>query len=191
MGQNREGDNMRKLADRHRDKVIDLLNERLVFERSGVKLYDKILSEMKQANDPLLHRMHPEMKKHRDQEKEHEEWLEDQIRNLGGDAHAQTEHSKLIVAESSGIEGVVLRGEGNGNALPHLFHALLTAELVDNAGWELLLELADRADDDDARRELRKRLHEEEDHLYLIRRTVSKYARKEVLGEGAVTPVSP
>ena len=70
-------------------------------------------------------------------------------------------------------------------------HALLTAELVDNAGWELLLELADDADDADARREFRKRLHEEEEHLIFMRRAVVAFARRNVLGQTVLMPASP
>ena len=67
-------------------------------------------------------------------------------------------------------------------ALPVFVHALLTAELVDNAGWQLLLELADEADDLEARQAFRRRLHEEEDHLIFTRRLVERLTRKELLG---------
>jgi bacterioferritin (cytochrome b1) len=131
--------------------------------------------------------MLPTMKDHRDQEKEHEEWLEAQIRGMGGDAHAKTEMSELITAESAGVEKVVTSDKD----LVHQMHALLTAELVDNAGWELLLELADDADDAEARREVRKRLHQEEEHLIFMRRAVSAFARRSVLGKTVLMPTSP
>ncbi len=143
---------MKDLCAKNRDKVIDLLNERLTFERAGVKLYDAILSNMRTAKAADVARMIPAMQDHRNQEKEHEEWLEAQIRAAGGDAHAKTEMGELIKAESSGVEQVVTHDKD----LVHQMHALLTAELVDNAGWELLLELADDADDAVARRELPK-----------------------------------
>jgi bacterioferritin (cytochrome b1) len=177
---------MKELAAKNKDKVIDLLNERLVFERSVVKLYDAILANMAGSNVPEIARMAPEMKEHRDQEKEHEEWLEEQIRALGGSAHQRTEMSDLIEAESSGVEKVVTSDKN----LVHQMHALLTAELVDNAGWELLLELADDADDRDARREFRRRLHEEEEHLHFVRRAVIAFQRRSVLGQSTPLPAS-
>jgi hypothetical protein len=70
-----------------------------------------------------------------------------------------------------------------------MFHALLTTELADNAGWELLIELADDVDDDEMRREFKKRLHEEEEHLIFVRRAVMAFARTEVLGRVAGFPV--
>lgn len=177
---------MQKLAEKNRAKVIDVLNERLAFERAGVKLYDRILEVMRTSGDENVNRMLDEMQEHRNEEKEHEEWLEEQIRGLGGDAHAKTEHSELVERESVGIEQVVM----SDARLPHLFHALLAAELVDNAGWDLLVSLADEASDHEARREFRKRMHEEMDHLLLVRKAVQKFSVQEVLGEDVKMPRS-
>jgi len=187
MGAGDEEASMKDLCAKNRDKVIDLLNERLTFERAGVKLYDAILANMRTAKAADVARMLPAMQEHRDQEKEHEEWLEAQIRAAGGDAHAKTEMGELIKAESSGVEQVVTRDKD----LVHQMHALLTAELVDNAGWELLLELADDADDAVARREFRKRLHQEEEHLIFVRRAITAFARRSVLGQTVLLPTSP
>ena len=179
---------MKKFAEHNLEKALDLLNERLAFERAGVQFYDRILDVMRGSKDDNVQQMIPQMKKHRDQEKEHEEWLESQIRSLGGDAHKTTEHVALVETESSGIKAII---DGDYQ-LPHLFHALLLAELTDNAGWQLLLDLADRAGDDDAREQFKKRLHHEEEHVILMRDAVASFARKEVLGEQAVQfPTSP
>ena len=179
---------MDKLAHQHPDKVIDYLTERLVFERDGVKLYDAILAKMRVSGDEEVRRMLDQMQEHRDQEKEHEEWLEEQIRSLGGDAHGTTEMSELVTREAKGIDDVILDGD---NEIAHLFHALLTAELADNAGWDLLVTLADEAGDRDARRQFKKRLHEEEEHLIFVRRVVERFARRQVLGEVVAMPTSP
>lgn len=169
---------MNKLAQHNRDKLIDILSERLAFERAGVKLYDTVLMKMRDLNDPVARRLFGSLEDFRRHEKEHEEWLEEQLRALGATAHEKTDLSDLVERESMGIEKVV-KGDKD---VAHLIHALLTAELVDNAGWELLLELADDADDDVARREFRKRLHEEEEHLAELRRAMLGIVRKEVLG---------
>jgi bacterioferritin (cytochrome b1) len=175
---------MQELAKFDQAKVIDVLNERLVFERAGVKLYDRILEAIRASGDENVARMLQEMEGHRSEEKEHEEWLEAQIRGLGGNAHAETEKSRLVTRESKGIEEVVM----SGAPLPHLLHALLAAELVDNAGWDLLVQLADEAGDREAKREFKRRLHEEEDHLLFIRRAVEKLSFREVLGEDVKMP---
>ncbi len=174
---------MEKLAQSHRDKLIDVLNERLTFERIGVQLYDRILASLSrvQGADKLL----AEFQDHRNEEKEHEEWLEAQIRSLGGTAHEETERSRLVMEESKGIGDVILRGE---DRLPHMFHALLAAELVDNAGWDLLVQLADEAKDHSAKREFKKRLHEEEKHLVFMRKLVIQETSADVF-EGAPAPI--
>jgi len=174
---------MDKLAETNKAKVIDLLTERLHFERAAVKLYDAILAKMQRSNDPSMGRLFGPMQDFRDEEKTHEEWLTDQIRALGGDVDADTEMSKLVETESEGIGKVVLNGDPS---VAHSFHALLTAELVDNAGWQLLIQLADEADDAEARKMFKKFLHEEEEHVIFVRRVVTMFARKDVLGREVV-----
>lgn len=176
---------MEKLAQRNREKVIDLLSERLFFERSSVALYDCLLGKVKSSSDPIVLAVLDDLTEHREQEKEHEEWIESQIRALGGDAHAETDRTRLAATESKGIDEIMKADP----EISHLFHALLAAELVDNSGWELLVELADEANDVEARRELKKRLHQEMDHLALARRAVERLSRGEILG--AAVPLTP
>jgi bacterioferritin (cytochrome b1) len=174
---------MDELATKNREKVIDLLTERLAFERSGVKLYDAIIRKMEQSPEPAISEMLDQMREHRADEK----GLEEQIRSLGGDAHAETELSRLVTRESVGIEDVV----EHDPELPHLFHALLAAELVDNAGWDLLAAIADEANDKDARKAFKKRLHEEEEHLVFCRRAVEKLTEHAVFETPVSMPVGP
>jgi len=175
---------MRKLAEKNVGRVIDLLNERLAFERTGVRLYDRILLRMRLSDDPQMERMIDRMQRFRDQEWEHEEWLEEQIRALHGDDHLPTEKSVLVMAETQGIERVVHRDP----RLPHDFHALLTAELADNGGWDLLVRIADEFGDYDAKREFRKRLREEQEHVLFVRKAVERFVKQELLG--APVPLS-
>lgn len=178
---------MQKLADKNRNRVLDLLNERLTFEREGVKLYDTVIGKVRAAGRPEANKLLEQLQEHRDQEKEHEEWLEEQIRSLRGDTHAKTDMALLAARESEGISKVITED----TALSHLLHALLTAELADNAGWDLLVELADEAGDSEAKRQFRKRLHHEEEHLIFLRRAVHRLARREILGENVGMPTWP
>ena len=167
---------MEKLAAKNTTKVIDLLSERLAFERSGVKLYDTLLGRLRATEDRTLKALLGDVKEHREEEKEHEEWLEGQIRALGGDAHAPTERSVLVQAESEGVERVMRRDD----SILHDFHALLTAELADNAGWDLLVQIADEFGDSAAKKEFKKRLHEEEKHLLFVRQTLLELTKRDV-----------
>lgn len=177
---------MKTFYEKNPDKVFDLLNERLTFERAGVKFYDRILEVMRADPNDNIQRMLKEMQEHRDEEKEHEEWLEAQIRACGRDAHAETEKSRQVTRESKGIEDVVM----SEAELPKLFHALLVAELADNAGWDLLVELADDAGDSEAKREFKKRLAHEAQHMTFVRKAVERFSQLEVLGVEKKMPAS-
>jgi len=167
---------MDKLARKNVTKVIDLLSERLAFERAGVKLYDTLHARLRVAADPALKALLEQVEHNRDEEAEHVEWLEEQIRALGGDAHSPTEGSVLVRAESEGVERVMRRDD----SIPHDFHALLTAELADNAGWDLLVQIADEFGDSAAKKEFKKRLREEEEHLLFVRKTLLELTKREV-----------
>jgi bacterioferritin (cytochrome b1) len=180
--------NMQELAQYDPEKLVDLLTERLTFERAGVALYDAIIAKIEASQDEQVQRVVPQLREHRDEEKEHEEWLEAQIRALGGDVDEKTEMARLVETESSGIEQVILDGDNDPS---HLFHALLAAELTDNAGWDLLVTLAGEAGDRDAKKAFKQRLHEEEDHLVFVRRAVEGFACHAVLGEALELPAHP
>jgi len=222
---------MNRLAEKNKDKVIDLLMERLSFERAGVKLYDKVLERMRQSiggsrrhqdgdystygvsgygpdvfrdmrddirgeqgsavhepererEEHVVAEMLPHMEKIRDQEKEHQEWLENCIRQLGGDDKHMTEMARVSAQETTGIEKLIKKDP----ELPHLFHALLAAEHVDLAGWDLLVALADEAGDRDAEEEFRKRLQQEERHLAFLREALRTFSAHEILGEDLESP---
>jgi len=179
---------MKKLAQKNPEKLVDLLHERLTFERTSVKLYDRLLAQMRASADPQVHRMVDTMQGYRDEEAEHQAWLEEQIQALGGDVNGESEMSRLVAEEARGIEQIILREDV---ALQHLFHALMAAELVDNAGWDLLTALAEEADDDDALDCFALRQAEEEDHLDYLRQTMSRYAESQVLGGRLQLPTEP
>lgn len=96
--------------------------------------------------------------------------------------------SDLVKRESKGIEDVSLDGD---NEILHNFHALLAAEIVDNAGWDLLAELADEAGDRDAKKAFKKRLHDEEEHLIFMRCAIQKLAQRDILGQQISMPTAP
>jgi bacterioferritin (cytochrome b1) len=175
---------MDKLAKKNVSQVIDLLNERLAFERTGVKLYDTLLARLHLSTEPSIEGLVEQVQEQRDEEKEHEEWLEEQIRALGGTAHALSEHAVLAQAESEGVERVVRRDDN----IAHDFHALLTAELADNAGWDLLVQLADELGDSKAKKEFKKRLHEEEKHLLFVRKTLLELTKHAVSSPEPAAP---
>src|SRR5690348_10529343 len=127
---------MEKLSRANRDELLDLLTERLSFEREGVKLYDRVIGRIEGSADPEAKALLDELREFRAVEWAHEEWLEEVVRSLGGDAHGETDRSRLLREEAEGLVRVI----ETDPSLPHLFHALYAVEMVDNAGWDLLVE---------------------------------------------------
>jgi hypothetical protein len=90
--------------------------------------------------------------------------LEDVIRKYGADPHHLTESARITKIESEGIVNVVHKEKFAAG-----LDAILTAELVDNAGWELLIRLAKEIDDSDVEAKFKDALKEEAEHLKFIR----------------------
>ena len=170
---------MEKLAQNNPAFLLDVLNGRLAFERTGVKLYDSVIGKIEAQAQPRFLAIVGQLREIRAEEKEHEEWLEAQIRGLGGNPDGKSEMAQLEMEEGRGIETIIC--DGHSNAV-HLLHALLAAELADNAGWDVLVKLADEAGDPAAKIEFAQRMAEEAKHLLFIRELVVRSAETMMLG---------
>jgi bacterioferritin (cytochrome b1) len=170
---------MEKLAARNPNLILDLLSGRLAFERTSVKLYDNVIQKIERSADPRYQPLLGELRKIRNEEWAHEEWLEAQIRSLGGTAHETTEMSQLETEEAMGVRNVIVDGH---QKVLHLVHALLAAELSDNAGWDLLVKLANDSGDREAKFAFMKRQLEEVKHLAFLREVVARATENEILG---------
>jgi hypothetical protein len=60
------------------------------------------------------------------------------------------------------------------SSMAQCLQALLTAELTDNAGWELLINLADNLGYDDLKTEFESALANEQEHLLDVRNWLSE-----------------
>ena len=165
---------MKRLIAKHPERVVDYLAERLAFERDSVRLYDALLEQVQEAPEPEL--------------REHASWLQAQLEELGAGSHPATARAELSREETRGFAQVILERKA---PLPHLLHALLAAELVDHAGWDLLVALADEAQDGEAQRALHRRRDEEARHLALCRELAERFALQQILDEPLRLPQSP
>ncbi|MGH7266693.1 MAG: ferritin-like domain-containing protein, partial [Candidatus Rokuibacteriota bacterium] len=125
---------------------MDKLGERLAFERSGVRLYEALLSKHRAYGafeggpdaDDLQHIC--------DEEHRHFQLLSAAIEQLRGDPTAVTPSANLHAAASAGIVAVLADPR---TSLLQCLEAILVAELADNDGWEALCELARKAGEDE------------------------------------------
>ena len=119
--------------------LMDKLGERLAFERSGVRLYDALLVKCQVADAGLADGEVSMLRYFRDQEAQHFELVAEALKELGGDPTAQTPCADLVGVEGSGM--VQAMNDPRTSFLQSL-HVMLDAELIDNAGGELLIRLA-------------------------------------------------
>lgn len=150
---------------------LDKLGERIAFERTGVRLYEALISKYhgsmdKKALPPLamIEQFHQE-------ELLHYYMVTDIMTELGGDPTAMTPAADVAAVASQGWVSIITDPR---TTFTQSLEIILQAELVDNAGWELLIELADSADLEDVVKSFTKALNEEEKHLQHVKEWVTE-----------------
>ena len=165
----------------NREKLLDKLGERWLFEKKGVALYALILRKLAvlgfaQDYSPL--------ENYARQEKQHEELLEDVIRKLGGSPHHRTPSQLLVEQEARAFENIVNESDDP----MHLLHVLLDAELQDNASWELLVSLCKEAGEAELTARFQGPLKQEIEHLDGVRAIVKRAALADIAEGGPRSP---
>ena len=146
--------------------LLDKIAERLAFERSGTRLYDAALLKIGQLDRLPEGMTMAALQEIRDEEAAHFRLLADAIERLGGDSTAMTP-----CADVTGVQGMGLQQAMNDprTTLAQALQTLLAAELIDNASWELLIELAEGFGRDEIADEFRSALAAEQRHETLVR----------------------
>jgi rubrerythrin len=162
--------------------LMDKLGERLAFERSGVRLYDGLLLKLGAGQAFDGGPSEADLRHIRDEEQEHFEIVREAIQSLGADPTAVTPSANLVGVEASGICSVVADPR---TQLADGLHAMLIAELADNAGWEQLIELCQSADQPDLAERFEQCRAQEAEHLESVRRWLSAHATAELAGVAA------
>lgn len=165
-----------------RSLFLDKLGERIAFERTGTRLYDALITkyqafagagheplppvvssgdeaEDEESADSTLRRIRAE-------ELSHFQMLSDCVTRLGGDPTAQTPCGDVAATASMGLMQVVTDPR---TTMAQSLNAMLTAELTDTAGWELLAQLAENVGQKDMAQSFLRALEAEEAHLETIR----------------------
>lgn len=158
---------MGELMGRQPAILFDKLGERAAFERSGVRLYQAMLSKVQgcayAGKDKLMADLHHIM----NEELQHFQLVSQTIKYLGGDPTAQTPSADISAVASMGIIQVLTDPR---TSLAHGLQALLTAEMTDRACWELLVELVRDAGQNDAAEAFQKALESEREHETTVKR---------------------
>jgi Ferritin-like domain len=165
--------------------LLDKLGERIAFERTGTRLYDALITkylaltnsqDVRNATATVAAKTtaHPldaeaslqVLRKIRSDELAHFHLLSGCVKALGGDPTAQTPCADVTATASLGLMQVITDPR---TTLAQCLGAILTAELTDNAGWELLSELASNTGHPQLAAQFADALTTEAEHLQTIR----------------------
>ena len=159
--------------------LLDKLGERLAFERQGTRLYQTFIQKVEAMalgddNGPTVE----ELSHICDEELEHFHLLQKAISQLGGDATAMTPSADVAAVIS---EGVVKVACDPRTTIAQTLQAVLTAELADNDGWQMLQQLAAELGHDDLEKQCEKALEQEQEHLQNVRAWLADMTLDEAL----------
>jgi rubrerythrin len=141
--------------------LTDKLGERLAFERTGVRLYDALLAKCG-ANGKVGAPPLKELEHLREEEAEHFALIGKAIESLGGDPTAQTPAADITGVEGAGLMQVLTDPK---TTVAQALHAILVAEMVDNAAWEELIEIAEAAGKSELVEQFGTAMEQEAEHL--------------------------
>ena len=156
--------------------LLDKLGERAAFERGGTRLYDAVLAKF--DADPHAHgSVSRDILQHfRNEEAQHFQLVCEAVEQLGGDPSAMTPCANLVGVQAMGLWQSVTDPR---TTLAQCLNTMLAAELVDNAGWELLITLAESSGHDDLAKRFHMALKEEGEHLMQVRAWVQELTMAE------------
>jgi rubrerythrin len=157
--------------------LLDKLGERLAFERGGTRLYEALITKCvaRAAGSDLLQmdvleRIHHE-------EMRHMELVRTIIESMGADPTAMTPCADAIGVASAGLIQVLTDPR---TTLAQCLDAMLTAELTDTAGWEMLITLMEQTGNNKFVPEMAQALAAEKDHLRQVRQWLDELTLREV-----------
>jgi rubrerythrin len=145
---------------------IDKLAERLAFERGGARLYDAVLTKALAHEDELDGISVEQLREIRNHEAQHALLIKECIESLGADPTAQTPCADLVGVETMGLIQVATDPR---TTLAQTLHAALAAELLDNEGWEDLMNMARESGHEDMASKFKSALDQEVEHLTKVR----------------------
>jgi rubrerythrin len=149
---------------------IDRLAERLAFERTGTRLYQAILVKFDSGSSWTGGPTRSELERFHDDELDHFHLLRAALEELGADPTVMTPAADVIGVASGGLIQVVTDPR---TTLPQCLQALLTAELTDNDGWQMLSELARSIGKGDMVERFVRAQQQEAIHLAHVRRWIA------------------
>jgi rubrerythrin len=158
----------------------DKLGERLAFERSGTRLYDSLLSKFDAYGSWEGGPSRKDLQRIRADEHAHFTLVKQAIEQLGADPTAVTPSANLHAVASMGLGSVLADPRTD---LRDGLEVVLIAELVDNDGWENLIDLARTMGHQDLADAFEQALGDEQQHLRRVRRWLANAISEAAIGK--------
>jgi len=162
--------------------LLDKIGERLAFERTGSRLYEAVITKVSAMGGNGAMPDVNLLRENQRQEMEHMDLLVEALTHFGADPTVQTPCADVVGVQSLGLIQVATDPR---TSVSQCLSALLTAELVDTASWELLIELTEASGNSDIADEFRRALAEEAVHLSRVRTWITEATRAEAHGAEA------
>jgi rubrerythrin len=156
--------------------LMDKLGERLGFERTGTRLYDALILKCSAMADGMIDA--GQLQEIRDEEQRHFELLTETIVALGGDPTSMTPCADVAGVAGMGWLQVI---SDPRTTLAQALNVTLSAELTDDASWQLLIELATELGQDELAQRFQTAAEAEARHVERVR----MWLRNAVIGEAA------
>jgi len=147
--------------------LMDKLGQRAAFERSGVRLYQSLIGKVEVVQPPQVDDMLADLQHICDEELSHFLMLSEVIKDMGGDPTAQTPCADVSGVAALGLLQVITDPR---TTVAQSLEAIQTAELTDNACWELLIDLAGQSGHDKLVGPFQQALTAEQEHLTMVNR---------------------
>jgi rubrerythrin len=169
------------LAGNDTSLLLDKLGERLAFERAGTRLYDALITKFEALQDNSTSMTLADLRRIRQDEARHFAIVAEAIIFAGGDPTAQTPCADLAGVEAIGLMQAVTDPR---TTIAQSLHAILVAELADNAGWEMLIALAEDQGQGSMITDFSVALDEERTHLSRVQRWLEEATLGRAISDG-------
>jgi rubrerythrin len=165
------------MAHVNKDALVDKLCERLAVETGGVGIYQAAIAKI---DDPTVA---ARLRHFMQEEAEHRDLLAAYLDKIGV-TDRETPSARL--AKHEGDAYLKLIGEAEMPA--QVLNILLTVELMDENGWEMIINLGRDVGDDEMVSTLNEALQEEKEHLRGVRGMLAQMNRAMMMtGEPVAT----
>jgi rubrerythrin len=123
--------------------LLDKLGARLQFERTGVRLYEALISKLDAYGSFEGGPSRADLEHIRDEEKQHLALVQRLIQRIGGDPTAMTPSANLEATASRGVMDVLVDPR---TTFRECLETIVIAELADHESWRALVRLTSKLD---------------------------------------------